>query len=475
MRKVFVEDLPKKGRYVDWGKTIGNTLKFVYDDITGEFPILDYIQRNGRGFVVTNYNEKSHEIWIGGINKGRLGAILGVYHIDYLYNIGDIILSLPNGELEILEQTRIEVNGKNNRIRKLKGYVYKCKKCGDVNEKTEDEIKRNGCNVCAGQKVLIGYNDLWTIRPDVARLLKNPNRGYEVMQYSNGKEIFKCPTCGYEKAQSVCNVTQQGIGCPKCNDGASYPEKFLFNMLEQLNMEFEFQKRFKWSLNKTYDFFITSLNCIIETHGEQHYNGNFVHYGGRSLIEEQENDKLKEKLAKYNDVSGYIVVDCRKSDPEFIKENILNSKLSELFELKNIDWVKCHESALSSRVKIAWELWNSGKSIKDIAKIIKIHKDNVRGYIKRGVTLGICEYDPKEAMRDNYKKIGKKLSKKVVQLTLSGEFIKEYESMVDAKRETGASNIVGVCSGNNHTSGGYKWMYKEDYDKYIEQNSKILQ
>ena len=32
--------------------------------------------------------------------------------------------------------------------------------------------------------------------------------------------------------------------CRKCSDGISYPEKFLYSILEQLNIDFETQKIF---------------------------------------------------------------------------------------------------------------------------------------------------------------------------------------------------------------------------------------
>ncbi|MEM5599205.1 hypothetical protein AAHB53_28045 [Niallia circulans] len=71
---------------------------------------------------------------------------------------------------------------------------------------------------------------------------------------------------------------------PKCSDGFSIPEKFMFNLLDYLQVDFDYQKVFDWSLGKRYDFYIPMLNCIIETHGAQHYQ-----YSGfmNSLEQEQ--------------------------------------------------------------------------------------------------------------------------------------------------------------------------------------------
>jgi group I intron endonuclease len=49
--------------------------------------------------------------------------------------------------------------------------------------------------------------------------------------------------------------------------------------------------------------------------------------------------------------------------------------------------------------------------------------------------------------------------KKVYQYDLDNNFIKSYDSITDAARETGAciGNIGSVCSGKNKTAGGFIW------------------
>lgn len=54
-------------------------------------------------------------------------------------------------------------------------------------------LNRGSCPVCSGRMVLVGYNDLWTVRPDVAKLLKNPEDGYKYTEYSNQKSRFCMP------------------------------------------------------------------------------------------------------------------------------------------------------------------------------------------------------------------------------------------------------------------------------------------
>lgn len=57
--------------------------------------------------------------------------------------------------------------------------------------------------------------------------------------------------------------------------------------------------------------------------------------------------------------------------------------------------------------------------------------------------------------------------KQVVQLSLDNEYVKTYNSIKEASRELGLddSSISNVCKGKKQkTCGGYKWMYKEDYE-----------
>ena len=55
-----------------------------------------------------------------------------------------------------------------------------------------------------------------------------------------------------------------------------------------------------------------------------------------------------------------------------------------------------------------------------------------------------------------------KLSKKILQFTKSGEFIKEWPSAMEASRQLGISNvsICSCCKGKLKSAGGFIWMYK---------------
>lgn len=56
---------------------------------------------------------------------------------------------------------------------------------------------------------------------------------------------------------------------------------------------------------------------------------------------------------------------------------------------------------------------------------------------------------------------------KIVKLSLDGEFIAQYDSILEGKKSVypkSANNISACCKGIQKTSGGYKWMYLKDYE-----------
>jgi len=61
---------------------------------------------------------------------------------------------------------------------------------------------------------------------------------------------------------------------------------------------------------------------------------------------------------------------------------------------------------------------------------------------------------------------GVEQKKAVVQLSKEYEFIEEFESAWVAEEITGISkkNISSVCNGRRNTAGGFRWIFKEEYD-----------
>jgi len=381
--------------------------------------------------------------------------------IPFKFAVGEVI-KLKGRDAKILDCIR----DKSHR------YKYQCLVCNHIDIITSnDAIKRKiGCPVCSNKKVKIGYNDMWTTNPELAKLLTNPEDGYKYTQHSSTAVDWRCPDCGETvKNRKISDICNRKLLCHKCSDGISYPEKFIYNLLKQLDVEFVTQLTrtyFKWCKNYRYDFYIPSLNLILEVHGLQHYeNSKFK----RTLLEEKENDILKEQLARYNGILKYIVIDARESELEWIKNSILHSELTQLFDLSSINWSKCHESGCCNLVKTVCKLWNDKvNNIMQIGIDLNISRDSVIKYLKQGTTIGLCHYDPVKEQLKGRKNATiastAKCSKAVVQINKDTlEFIREYTSAEEAYRQTKINHISACCLNKLKQAGGFKWMFAKDY------------
>ena len=95
---------------------------------------------------------------------------------------------------------------------------------------------------------------------------------------------------------------------------------------------------------------------------------------------------------------------------------------------------------------------------------------------KKGVPRGPMSEANKKAISEAKKGIPlseehrAKLSKKVLQFTKSGEFIKEWPSTREASRQLGIaqSSICGNCSENRKSAGGYVWRYATNAKKICD-------
>ena len=293
----------------------------------------------------------------------------------------------------------------------------------------------------------------------------------DAMKYSMGcdKKVSMRCSCGYEKSMIINKLVNRGFGCPKCSDHIPYPEKFIFNVLEQIlikNFQTQLSKKdFAWCDKYKYDFYISKINSIIETHGLQHYEESTGLWENLNTI--QENDKIKCKLAQNNGIENYIVLDCRYSNMEWIKYNIIKSNLLELLGIKeeDIDWLKCHEYACSSLVKLVCDMWNyKSFNVKEISEKLKISGVTTLKYLKQGKKLGWCDYIDHS---------------KIICLTTKEIF----DSQTNAGKQYNIkSSGISACCKNRQKSAGklpngtkLKWMYYDEYIKLQNNNLLIIQ
>ena len=485
MRKVFLDDLPRKegigsnkGKMViDWGKCMGYVVDFIYEDIKGNVEIIGYIKKTEA--LIIKYNNKEYSIKSINFKQCKLGKVVMKITTEFKYEIGhrfkddkrDIVLT------DRKRESRYALNGS---VAKDKYYRYTCNKCGYKDGWVlEGSLKKGiGCACCclSPRVAVLGINTIWDTDRWMCDLGISEEDAKKYTKCSERKVKVICPHCGNEKTNKIKDIYRsKSIGCI-CNDGFSYPEKFMYSILSQLSVDFKVQlskTTFEWCKEYKYDFYIPSLNTIIETHGEQHYrdNTNFK----MSLKEVQENDRRKENMALKNGIKHYIVIDCRESTLTWMKNNIINSKLNEVFDLLKIDWLCANEYAIkNNKAKEVWDYWNNRnemETVTDLMDIFRLSRQSILRYLKNGHKLKLCIYDTREEM----KRVGRKIqlsNGRKVEVFKDNVSLGVFNSTAELERQSmdkfGTKiihqAISSFCSGkyNGETYKGFTFKYVEN-------------
>lgn len=133
-------------------------------------------------------------------------------------------------------------------------YYWKCALGHSYLCTVPNRIKGNNCSICAGKKVLAGFNDLLSFKPEIAKEWDyelNDCLPSEIHYNNQSKKVYWiCSKCGYKWLSKVSNRTQ----CPECKrkkkqinvyDAETFT--FLFSvadpkaLCEQLNLDYKKQ------------------------------------------------------------------------------------------------------------------------------------------------------------------------------------------------------------------------------------------
>lgn len=277
--------------------------------------------------------------------------------------------------------------------------------------------------------------------PELIQYFVNKEDAYKYCAGSPAEVDMICPLCGTIKKKPIRELVKHGLACPACSDGISYPNKFMYNLLQQLNIIFihELTKKhpgFEWVKKYRYDFYfnINGAQYIVEMDGGFHFNNVF---GACS-------DDEKDKIAIQNGVE-VIRINCDyqiRDRFDYVKSHIINSKLSELFDLSIIDWNACDKNAEGSLLISACEYYANGiTDIGEISTKVGVKNSTVIRYLKAGARLGLCDYDSKEARRKAHVKI-QQVCSKPVRVFKNNVFISEFPSRAEASRKS--KEVLGI-------------------------------
>ena len=256
----------------------------------------------------------------------------------------------------------------------------------------ERGLEQHECLACGKHNLAIlpNFNSIAKIRPDLIPYIKNGDE-YKYSVKSGKKIDCQCIYCGDKKKMTISKLVDRGFSCNRCGDGISYPEKLMYSLLKELNIKFIFQYSPEWAKPKRYDFYFEYNNerILVETHGRQHFEDGGINTKWESLEYQRKNDKLKKDLALANGIKeeNYIIIDCRESNLDFIKNNILKSQLKNLLNFSTICWDNVEKSISNNLVKEVCNYWNENYenvTTTDVGKIFNLTGTTIVKYLKKG-------------------------------------------------------------------------------------------
>ena len=168
-----------------------------------------------------------------------------------------------------------------------KGHEYQAV----LNNRVNNGKKKNGCPICAGRQVLQGFNDIVSVRPEIAKEWNIEKNGgilpSQILAGTHVKYWWICPA-GHEYQAAPENRTKNArTNCPVCakQRQTSFPEQAIFYYMKKIFPDAE--NRYLYN-EREIDVYIPSIKVGVE------YDGRFYH---TETTQERDNDK-DEFLAK---------------------------------------------------------------------------------------------------------------------------------------------------------------------------------
>ena len=483
IKKLFLENLPTKRHAgeicVDWILSIGYKIKFIYDDLEGELEIINYDSKT-RYLYIKYLNKEPFKIHVENFIKCKIGKLLGIRTNEFKIEVGANFVDCKR-DITIIDR-KIMKRDNDDKGRNWKSYKYKCNKCGTEDWMEESGLlhTKGGCNTCRiNAPSKLGHNTIWDKARWMVALGVSEEDAKTNASQSSIKIYVTCPDCGKEKTMMISNIYKRhSIGCT-CSDKISYPNKFAYSLLDQLDEIYKFsyiehEYSPEWIDKKRYDnyFIHNGKEYILEMDGKWHKEYNDL--SGQTIEQSKDIDDYKDRLAKEHGIE-VVRIDCdyqQSNAFKLIKQNIILG-MPKTFDLSIIDWNKCEGFALSNLVKVACDYWNDGIcNTKEIAKTMNMGRNTIIEYLKKGSLIKWCNYDAKLEMKKNGTRnglINGLKTGKPVEIFKDDISLGVFPSCTDLTRKSqllfgiklSKSSISLVCNGNKLQYNGFTFKYIE--------------
>lgn len=298
----------------------------------------------------------------------------------YKYDVDDLIED-GKRKLKILQRTKLWNNGY------ISAYKVRCLNCGYEWTTRQTALQNGaGCNCCRNKIVVDGINSIADTDEWMVPWFVNQEEAHRYSYGSSEHIMAKCPQCGYSKRVRIDTLYKaHGFKCPVCSGGKSYPQRFVIQLFIETGVNFinELTKQIApWIRGKRrYDFYLPNHNGIVQINGAQHLD---------PKVQKVDIQK-KQSAIKDGKIAHYITIDCRKSQPQFIKNQIIGSGLLQLIEAdpNSIPWERIQENAQKSLVKQVCNYYqNNEVTMQEVGKRFHLSVPCIFTYVKTGKNLG---------------------------------------------------------------------------------------
>lgn len=125
---------------------------------------------------------------------------------------------------------------------------------------------------------------------------------------------------------------------------------------------------------------------------------------------------------------------------------------------KGYNMTRGGEGSSSIDVYKVYELWDNGLSISEIADVLHCDRHAISVRVKE-----YKQYTQDEHKSRRYDLVSKSQQKEICQYDLIGNFINQYDSVIEASGKTGIGyrTICSNIQGKSGSAGGYQWRYKD--------------
>ena len=323
--------------------------------------------------------------------------------------------------------------------------------------------------------------------PELIKYFANKDDAYKYSAGSGIEVEMICPMCGAIVYKSPRRLVERGLSCLCCSDGISWPNKFMFNILDQLDVDFKREVTsttcgFEWiKYGYRYDFciWLKDKPVLIEMDGHYHFQDGYKTYD-----EVHDIDIKKDQMANENGID-VVRIDCNYKDMherfDYIKNNILRSSLADILNLNIVNWRNAYIFANNNNnIYLAARYWNEGMNSKDIEKKLKVSKSSTRSYLIIASQLKLCDYDSqKSKARGAEFRISNNVRCKPIVLFYNQEMIGVHPSASDLHRlsydlygkKFSLSVISNVCNKKLDGFDGYVMEYvsRDRYEEILKQ------